>query len=99
MPTVFIIQENPQQDFTDAKKFGVLEVIILGQSKDFQRSLQTVRKVLQTKWRQGDFLLANGDPGHIVGSGLALAKLAISSFNLLKWDRRTLTYKLEQIDL
>lgn len=99
MPTVYIIQENAQQDFSDAKRFGSLEVILLGQFKDFQRALQVVKKVIFSKWQEGDFILANGDPGHIIAAGTALAQLPITCFNLLKWDRRTLTYKLEQIDL
>ena len=99
MPTVYIIQESKTQDFSDAKKYGDLEVILLGVSRDLDRGARIVEKVLQTNWQDGDFLIPNGSPVHILAAGAALAGLPVTSINMLVWDRRSLKYDNLTIEL
>jgi len=99
MPTVFIIQESPTQDFSDAKRFGDIEIILLGPTRDLDRGSRVVRTVLAGKWKDGDYLLPNGSPTHILAAGAALSLMTPVTINLLLWDRRTLKYETKKIDL
>ncbi len=99
MPNVYIIQESPNQDFADAKRFGDVEIILLGPTRDLDRGARIVDKFIRSNWKPGDYLIPNGSPVHILAAGAALSCMSPITVQLLIWDRRTLTYEKKEITL
>ena len=102
MPTVYILQES-DQDFSDAKRFGNIVVILVGKVPDQVKACSVVYGRLLQHLQPGDFIVPTGSPMVILAAGAAMRQLqeneAVMScgknhliFNILLWNRKTLNY-------
>lgn len=101
MPTVYILQESKTQDFSDVKRFGTPEVIVVGNITNPAGAAYSVYERLLRKFSSCDFIVPNGSPLGLMAAGAALAYLnqnldqkAQPVVNTLVWNRRTLSYDL-----
>jgi hypothetical protein len=101
MSTVFVVQEMPNHDISQAMRFGDIKVLLAPNTQIAFSTVPTVR-VLRRKlrdYKDGDSLLLTGDP---VAIGLACSIAAFYNsgrYTALKWDRRERMYIPVKIDI
>jgi hypothetical protein len=103
MPTVFILQESKSQDFSDVKRFGTPEVIVVGNVTNPTGAAHRVFETLRVKFKPNDRIVPNGSPLGLMAAGAALAYLnrdidmrATALIDVLIWNRSKLCYDLIQ---
>lgn len=93
-PTVFVVQESTDKDFSPALEYGQVECL-LPEGKRVMFMMQPVIEELRFKLSKfdpdQDCLLATGDP-IAIGIATHLAALRAGYVNLLKWDHREHRY-------
>ncbi len=99
--TVFVIQEIPGRDLSDASVFGDLKLLIPAKEQAGFSSQPTVRRMLSSlsKFTDEDYLLLSGDPVAIAIAASLAAKYNMGRFNMLKWDRIEKRYFPLKVDL
>lgn len=110
-PRVFVVQQplklergqwKPIFDITPAKAFGDLRFITLRPGNIYLDTLPTIidhmRSVLKD-FSERDFLLPTGEPVAIAAAAMIAAQVNFGRLKLLKWDRRSSSYQVVQIDI
>ena len=91
MAKVFITQQSPTHDFSQAEDFGKLVPIWApGQQAwgDTSHLVTMARRVLVDFNPDEDFLLPIGDPALMCIAAAEVALVTDGCFQMLKWDRR-----------
>lgn len=104
MSTVFVTQEVPTANYTDAGRFGDVVFLCASEMSTTPKSLHNARLIASIRAKLKDF-----DPNcdHIVPSGspaiasvvFALVGKKTSRFSILKWNSRDRVYTPIDIDL
>lgn len=94
MSTVWVVQEVPGRNLTDARRYGDLELLLPFRQieLDPERASRIIRDKLHQSLGYNDWLLLIGDP---VAIGLAAAifcKMNDGELRMLRWDRETRSY-------
>ena len=99
--TVFITQEVPGRDITNASEYGDLQILIPAKEQVALSSQPTVRRVkrLLRDFKISDYLLLSGDPV-IIGISCAVAMSNnLGKMQILKWDRLEEQYYPLKVDI
>lgn len=103
MPTVYVVQEQPNHDISPARKFGDIKCILPPGDANFSSDhvyQQLYEALASFDWRQ-DFLLLSGDPTAIAMAAVIIDRLSMPKdedmLRLLKWDRRMKEYFVTSI--
>ena len=99
--TVYVIQEKPGVDMTDALRFGDFQEL-LPRKDQLAISSQPVIHALKNKLKNfsdDDYLLCLGDPSIISIVSAVAASLNRGRFKLLKWDRKLEKYYPVEVDI
>ena len=99
--TVYVIQEKPGVDMTDALRFGDFKEL-LPRKDQLAISSQPVIHALKNKLKNlsdDDYLLCLGDPSIISIVSAVAASLNRGRFKLLKWDRKLEKYYPVEVDI
>lgn len=99
--TVYITQDVKGRDFSDAKSFGDIEVLVPA----IEQATLSAQPVVRRMWRKlvkftdEDYLLLSGDPVAIAAAGALAAYHNMGKFKVLKWDRLSARYLPLQVDI
>lgn len=104
MPTVFVVQENPHLDYSDAERFGEVEFITniefspIKGSLNNERVLTDIRHAMAKFDPHRDYLLMTGNPisiGYAFHLAIRHSYLGTTRvpLNLLRWDGITRRYQ------
>ena len=99
--TVYITQEVPGRDLSDALEFGDLDILLPAKEQVSLSAMPTIRRMQRklAKFTPKDYLMLSGDPV-CIGIACCLAALANNGqFKVLKWDRIEARYYPIQVDL
>jgi hypothetical protein len=99
--TVYITQEVPGRDLSDALVFGDLDILLPAREQISLSAMPTVRRMQRklVKFTSDDYLMLSGDPV-CIGIACCLAALANNGrFKVLKWDRIESRYYPIEVDL
>jgi hypothetical protein len=99
--TVYITQEVPGRDLSDALEFGDLDILLPAKEQVSLSSMPTVRRMQRklVRFTSDDYLVLSGDPV-CIGIACCLAALANNGrFKVLKWDRIEARYYPIEVDL
>ena len=99
--TVYITQEVPGRDLSDALEFGDLDILLPAKEQISLSAMPTVRRMQRklVKFTSDDYLVLSGDPV-CIGIACCLAALANNGrFKVLKWDRIEARYYPIEVDL
>lgn len=99
--TVYITQEVPGRDLSDALEFGDLDILLPAKEQVSLSAMPTIRRMQRklAKFTSKDYLMLSGDPV-CIGIACCLAALANNGqFKVLKWDRIEARYYPIQVDL
>jgi len=99
--TVYITQEVPGRDLSDALEFGDLDILLPAKEQVSLSAMPTIRRMQRklVKFTSKDYLMLSGDPV-CIGIACCLAALANNGqFKVLKWDRIESRYYPIQVDL
>jgi hypothetical protein len=99
--TVYITQEVPGRDLSDALEFGDLDILLPAREQVSLSAMPTIRRMQRklAKFTSKDYLMLSGDPV-CIGIACCLAALANNGqFKVLKWDRIEARYYPIQVDL
>lgn len=105
MPKVFVVHQpavrdrftsnmRPQHDLSPALRYGqIIDVLPPGSISQDTTVLtsQIEERFREENFREGDYIIAMGDPVAIVAGALVAARM-VSTVRLLKWDRRMRGY-------
>jgi len=102
MPTVFVTQDDPRKNITQALQFGTVEAVL--EAPDEARLLNTpaiVAKIKRqlAKMTPDDYLLLMGNPVSIGICCAVAADITGGRFHLLKWDQQDRQYYPVAVDL
>jgi hypothetical protein len=86
---------DPNKDLSDAKTFGELRSVFFKPIYEDDRSDPVTHAHAQMQdYKDGDFLLMIGDPMACgIVMEIALGYSENQTLNVLRWDRRTLSYR------
>jgi len=99
--TVYITQEVPGRDLSDALEFGDLDILLPAKEQVSLSAMPTIRRMQRklANFTSKDYLMLSGDPV-CIGIACCLAALANNGqFKVLKWDRIEARYYPIQVDL
>jgi hypothetical protein len=99
--TVYITQEVPGRDLSDALVFGDLDILLPAKEQISLSAMPTVRRMQRklAKFTSEDYLMLSGDPV-CIGIACCLAALANNGhFKVLKWDRIEARYYPIEVDI
>lgn len=92
---VYVVMYDAAKDLSDAKRFGELKAVFLRPVYDDDRTdpVSNARTVLED-YEDGDHILMIGDPMLCgVVTSVALEYSDDQKLNVLRWDRRSMSYK------
>ncbi len=92
---VYVVMYDAAKDMTDAKRFGELKAVFLRPVYEDDRidPVVAARSVLED-YQDGDYILMIGDPMLCgVVTSVALEYSEDDHLNVLRWDRRSMSYK------
>jgi len=98
MPTVYVVQEQPNHDISPARKFGEVKCILPPGDANFssRHVYDQLNEALGGFNVSEDFLLLSGDPTAIAMAAVIIDRLSAPTdeqeLRLLKWDRRMKEY-------
>jgi hypothetical protein len=98
MPTVYVVQEQPNHDISPARQFGEIKCILPPGDANFSsfHIYDQLQEALAGFKIAEDFLLLSGDPTAIAMAAVVIDRLLAPTdeqqINLLKWDRRLKEY-------
>lgn len=102
-PKVYIVQEQPKFDYSDAERFGHTRILTNKEYNGFRNSgrnrqaVQEIQMNLAEFEPDRDYLLMTGSPINM-GFAFSVAFLAAArsghtKLNILQWDREARVYK------
>jgi hypothetical protein len=92
---VYVVMYDAAKDLSDAKRFGELEAVFLRPIYDDDKidPVERARSALK-HYEDGDYILMIGDPMLCgVVTSVALEYSNTERLNVLRWDRRSMSYK------
>lgn len=101
MPRVFVVQEVPGRNITNAFDYGDVEVL-LSPGVHVVLSPGPLAKVMRQKlatFNDDDYIVPIGDPAGIAMAASIAAQVNNGRYKLLKWDRENLRYYPVSIDI
>lgn len=92
---VYVVMYDANKDLSDAKRFGELEAVFLRPVYDDDRiDPVAVARTALSDYQDGDYILMIGDPMLCgVVTSVALEYSDDEILNVLRWDRRTMSYR------
>jgi hypothetical protein len=103
MPTIYVVQEQPNHDISPARKFGDIKCILPPGDANFSSHhvYNQLHEALEDYQIGEDFLLLSGDPTAIAMAAVIIDRLSAPTdeqeLRLLKWDRRMREYFITTI--
>jgi hypothetical protein len=99
--TVFITQEVPGRDLSDAASFGELVILLPAKHQAALSAQPTANRMrrLLSKFTDKDYLLLSGDPVAIAIAGALATQYNNGRMKMLRWDRLEERYYPIQVDL
>lgn len=101
MSKVFVVQEVPGRNITNAFDFGEVEVL-LSPGVHVVLSPGPLARVMRQKlvnYTDDDFIVPIGDPAGIAMAAAIASQVNNGKFKLLKWDRENERYYPVSIDV
>ena len=94
MPTVFLLSESPNHNFSSALRFGEVVPILPPNSQIAFSTGPTVRRIERSleHFCDEDFLLLTGCPACIGIATAVASSVNNGRYKCLKWDRREKLY-------
>jgi hypothetical protein len=99
--TVYVVQEKPGVDMTDALRFGDFQELLPRKDQLVISSkpvIHALRKKLKD-FSDEDYILCLGDPSIIAVVAAVASDLNRGRFKLLKWDRRLEKYYPVEVNI
>tara|TARA_R100000995_G_C3474816_1_gene120314 strand:- start:240 stop:545 length:306 start_codon:yes stop_codon:yes gene_type:complete len=99
--TVYVVQEKPGVDMTDALRFGDFQELLPRKDQLVISSkpvIHSLRKKLRD-FSDEDYILCLGDPSIIAVVAAVASDLNRGRFKLLKWDRRLEKYYPVEVNI
>lgn len=103
MPTIYVVQEQPNHDISPARRFGDIKCILPPGDANFSSHhvYEQLHEALEGFKIGEDFLLLSGDPTAIAMAAVIIDRLSAPTdeqeLRLLKWDRRMKEYFVTSI--
>lgn len=101
MPKVYVVQEVPGRNITNAFSFGDVEVL-LSPGVHVVLSPGPLAKTMREKlvnFTDDDYIVPIGDPAGIAMAAAIASQINNGKFKLLKWDRANEEYYPVSIDV
>ena len=99
--TVYVVQEKPGVDMTDALRFGDFQELLPRKDQliiSAKPVLFSLKKKLEN-FSDDDYILCLGDPSIIAVVASVASKMYRGKYKLLKWDRMVKKYYPVEIDI
>lgn len=98
-PRVWVVMYDPNKDLSDAKQYGDLRAVFFKPILNDGFNPVAAAKQEMQEYKDTDYLLMIGDPmacGIVMETALGYSDTL--RLNVLRWDRRTMSYRPTTLD-